>query len=144
MDVIVVLDTSVIIKWYRQEEILAKKALALRESYLLGRIAVCQPSLAACELANVLRYKSELSTRAVREAMDSFFNMGFDFVSSTRNLIDRAVPLARENDVTVYDALFAAVAESKNGYMITADRKLHDRLSSFSFVHFLASIDRFL
>jgi hypothetical protein len=30
----VVLDTSVILKWFRQEEVLADQALALRDAYL--------------------------------------------------------------------------------------------------------------
>jgi hypothetical protein len=38
MDGPVVLDTSVVIKWFRQGEVLASQALALRDAYLDGRI----------------------------------------------------------------------------------------------------------
>ena len=54
-------DTSVIIKWFRQGEILAGEALAVRAAYLEGRIQLSVPSLVAYELANVLRYKGDLT-----------------------------------------------------------------------------------
>ena len=40
----VVLDTSVVIKWFRQGEVLAGQALQLRDDYLDGRIAPCRVS----------------------------------------------------------------------------------------------------
>ena len=54
MPITTVLDTSVIIKWYRQKEILADKALIIRDSYLSGYILVSIPSLVVYELANDL------------------------------------------------------------------------------------------
>ena len=66
----VVLDTSVVIKWFRQGEVLAGQALQLRGDYLDGRIAVALPSLLAYELANVLHYKAGRSAEPVRHADD--------------------------------------------------------------------------
>ena len=73
---VVVPDTSVVIKWFRQGEILADLALALRQDYLSGAVAAVVPSLLAYELANVLRYKSDLTTEQVREAVRSLFDVG--------------------------------------------------------------------
>lgn len=53
---VVVLDTSVIVKWLRQREIQADQALALRDAYLNGQVAITVPLLVAYELANVTRY----------------------------------------------------------------------------------------
>jgi predicted nucleic acid-binding protein len=68
----VVLDTSVILKWFRQEEILADQALRLRQAYLAGQVTISVPTLLAYELANVLRYKRELTTEQVQQAVQSF------------------------------------------------------------------------
>jgi hypothetical protein len=46
-------DASVVIKWFRQGEVLAEQAVALREAYLDGQIEVTVPSLLTYELANV-------------------------------------------------------------------------------------------
>ena len=54
MDIHVVPDSSVVIKWFRQGENLAEQALALRTGYLDGRIQLSVPTLLAYELTNVL------------------------------------------------------------------------------------------
>lgn len=135
---IIVLDTSVVIKWFRQGEILAGEALALRDAYLEGQAQVTLPSLLAYELANVLRYKSDLSTAQVADAVQSLFDMGLEWVPPSPRMMRRAVAIAREFDVTVYDAAFACLAESVGSTLITADERLARRLAGLSFVRSLA------
>lgn len=135
-----VLDTSVIIKRYRQKEVLADKAHTLRDSYLSGHILVSIPSLVIYELANVLSYTNELKTEEIREALISFFNMEFDLIMMSKELIDRAILIARKYDITVYDSSFIALAESFNAFFITADKKLLENLVNFPFVCFLDQI----
>jgi predicted nucleic acid-binding protein len=52
----------------------------------------------------------------------------------------RALDIARTYDVTVYDAVFAALAESVSVTMITADQRLVQRLSALSAVCFLGDV----
>ena len=80
MDGSVVLDTSVVIKWFRQGEVLADQSLALRKAYLDGQIEITVPSLLAYELTNVLRYKGDLTTGQVQDAVQSLFDMRFVLV----------------------------------------------------------------
>lgn len=134
----IVLDTSVVIKWFRQGEILAEEALALRSAYLEGQAVVTLPSLLAYELANVLRYKTDLSTAQVEDAVQSLLDMGVEWVAPSVRLMRRAVAIAREFDVTVYDATFACLAEAVDATLITADERLARRLAGLSFVRFLA------
>lgn len=132
-----VLDTSVIIKWFRQEEILAAQALELRSSYLEGRIAIAIPSLLAYELANVLRYKADLSTSQVEEAVQSLFDLGLNWVLPSAEIMRLAVSLARKYEITVYDATFIALAELLKATFVTADRQLISKVKSLPFVHLL-------
>jgi predicted nucleic acid-binding protein len=136
----VILDTSVVIKWFRQGEVLAERALALREAYLDGQIVVTLPSLLAYELANVLRYKVDLSTQQVRAAVGSLFEMGLTWVPPSSAVLGRAVALAHAHETTVYDATFAALAESLGGAFITADERLVRRLEALALVHFLGEV----
>lgn len=136
---VVVLDTSVIIKWFRQEEVLAEQALALRDAYLKGAVVISVPSLAAYELANVLRYKSDLTTIQVQEAVWSLFEMELDWLSPSGEMMRRTVEIARLYETTVYDATFVALAEGLNVPFITADERLVRRLA-LPFVRFLGEL----
>jgi predicted nucleic acid-binding protein len=135
-----VLDTSVIVKWFRHGEVLAAQALTLRQAYLDGTINVTVPVLVAYELANVLRYKVDLSTAQVRDAVLSLFDLGWDWVAPSPSVMARAVEIARAYEVTVYDAAFAALAESSSAVLFTADGRLVRRLSALPFVHFLGQV----
>jgi predicted nucleic acid-binding protein len=137
----VVLDTSVVIKWFRQGEMLAGPSLALRDAYLDGQIAVSAPSLLAYELANVLRYKDDLTPDQVQEAVQSLFDMGLELIPPLSSVMRRAVEIAHACDTTVYDATFAALAESLNATFITADEKLVRKLGALPGVRFLGDID---
>jgi predicted nucleic acid-binding protein len=137
MDGPVVLDTSVVIKWFRQGEVFAGQALVLRDAYLDGRIVVLVPSLLAYELANVLRYKGDLTTEQVQEAVQSLFDMGLEWVLPSGTAMRRAVEIARAYETTVYDAAFAALAESLDATFVTADERLVRRLEALPFVRLL-------
>jgi predicted nucleic acid-binding protein len=135
-----VLDTSVILKWFRQGEVLATAALALRDQYLGGQVTISVPSLLAYELANVLRYKNELTTEQIQQAVRSLFDMGITLWSPDAALIRRAVSISRSHDTTVYDAAFVALAEALPAEFITADERLIRRLQGFSYAHFLGDV----
>lgn len=137
---IVTLDTSVVIKWYRQQEILAEKALDLRQSYLRGHILVVLPWLTAYELANVLRYKSNLTTMQVQEAVQSLYDMGLGWADPSSVVLQRAIGIACQFDTTVYDAIFAAHAEELGANFITADERLAHQLDSLPHVRFLGDL----
>ena len=137
MDGPVVLDTSVVVKWYRQGEVLADHALAVRDAYLVGQITVSVPSLLAYELANVLRHKRDRSTAHVQEAVQSVLDMRFEWVLPSTAVLLRAVEITRVFDATVYDSVFAALAESASATFVTADGRLCRRLASLGHVRFL-------
>ena len=141
MDGSVVLDTSVVLKWFRQEEVLADPALALRAAYLDGRLLVVVPSLVAYELANVLRYKEDLSIDQVQRAVQSLFDMGLEWVSPSGTVVGRAVEIGRGYETTVYDAAFAALAESLSSTFVTADKRLAHCLEPLAFVRFLGAME---
>ncbi|MCL7454785.1 MAG: type II toxin-antitoxin system VapC family toxin [Anaerolineae bacterium] len=140
MDTRVVPDSSVVIKWFRQGENLAEQALALRAGYLDGRIQLSVPTLLAYELTNVLRYKEDLTTVQVEEAVQSLYDMGLVWVVPSATMMRRAAVMARESEATVYDATFAALAESLQATFVTADERLVRRLAAWPFVCFLGDV----
>lgn len=135
-----VLDTSVVLKWIRQEEILAEPALDILSGYLEGRIRVIVPTLLIYEVANVLRYKAELTTTHLEMVVQSLFDLGLEWVVAAPGITQRAVSLARVYDTSVYDAVFAAVADNAGATLVTADARLVQRLAGLSYVVFLGEI----
>jgi predicted nucleic acid-binding protein len=136
-----VLDTSVLIKWFRQGEVLAEQALALRVAYLTGRITIMLPSLLAYELANVLRYKKDLSTEQVQAAVRSLFDMQMIWMLPSAEVMEQAIEIARTHETTVYDATFAALAGALGATLVTADERLARKLGLLPFVRFLGELD---
>jgi len=137
---LVILDTSVIIKWYRQGELLADRALALRDAFLDGRVMLTVPSLVAYELSNVLRFKRDLATEDVQAAVESLYRMGLEWIPPSSAAICRAVELARACETTVYDATFAALGETLNATFVTADGRLARQLAGSPYVRFLGDV----
>ena len=137
MDRSLVLDTSVVIKWFRQGEVWADQALALRQAYLDGQVTIAVPSLLAYELANVLHYKADLTATQVQDAVTSLFDMGWEWILPSAAVMRRAVEIARGHGTTVYDAAFAALAEASTATLITADERLACCLAPLPFVRFL-------
>lgn len=58
----VVPDSSVVIKWFSDEDA-TDKALAIREGYINGKIEIVVPDLLLYEIANALRYNKSLETK---------------------------------------------------------------------------------
>ena len=61
-------------------------------------------------------------------------------VSPLSVVMRRAVEIAYTYETTVYDAAFAALAESLNATFITADERVTRRLESLPFVCFLGDV----
>jgi len=59
------------------------------------------------------------------------------FVPVSIVLVKRAVTLASDYDVAVYDAAFVALAEEMGASFITADQKLVRRMKKLPYVHSL-------
>ena len=120
---------------------MADPALALRAAYLDGRLLVVVPSLVAYELANVLRYTEDLSIDQVQQAVQSLFDMGLEWVSPSGTMMRRAVEIGRVYETTVYDAAFAALAESLSSTFVTADKRLARCLEPLAVVRFLGDME---
>jgi predicted nucleic acid-binding protein len=135
-----VLDSSVVLKWFFQDEILGDRALKLRDAFLEGRARIIAPPLLVYEVANVFRYKTAMTNVQIEKSLVSLLSMPFDWVAPTAPVMYRAVVIARDYNTSVYDAGFAAAAEVTDADLITADERLVRRLASLPYVMFLGDM----
>jgi predicted nucleic acid-binding protein len=96
----IVLDASVVIKWFSEEEY-TEKALELRERIRYGEEQVIEPDLLLYELANALKHITHFEVQDVCDALTSIFDMNLDIVTPLPEIIDVAIKLAFEHAITV-------------------------------------------
>jgi len=130
-----VLDSSVVIKWFRAGESLRAHALTLQAAYLDGLLDLALPDLLFHEVATALCHKPDLSADDVCNAVQSLYDMDMAIIRTDPGISRQAVHLARQYAVTVYDAVFLACAQHVTGTLVTADdiffRKLRGHPSVF-------------
>jgi predicted nucleic acid-binding protein len=123
----VVVDASVVVKWFVEEEG-SEEALGIRDGYIEEEFEIAAPELLLFEVMNSLRYKGLFTVsemKGITEALEAF---SFDLYPLKGDCARRAVEIADENDITIYDASYIALAEIERAEFYTADDKLLDRL----------------
>jgi len=126
-----VIDTSVAVKWFSKVEDDTENALQLRKKMLDGICSITVPDLLIYELANALKHNPKFSSRDVKVALDSIFNMGIEIREAEGLVIAQAIDIALRLNVTVYDACFMALSRMEKMPFITADYKFIERVKSF-------------
>ncbi len=132
-----VVDASVILKWFSQDKGASlKKALQLREDLKSRRIDVFSPDLLIYEITNVLRYKKILTDDLILKAIDSI--VGLDILTPVnQRIMENALKLARTHKITVYDSTYLSFSRYCGCYLITADKKFHQKLKNVPGILFI-------
>ena len=123
---IIVLDTSAIIRLYVPDGPLPDGLEGHITSAWRGETALFAPELALAEVAQVLWKKEQaghLNSSEVDEILFSILELPIETVGHY-DLLPDAMLLARRHNLTIYDALFLALARKKRAPLITADQRL--------------------
>lgn len=119
-----VVDSSVAIKWLKpQDEMHVNEARALLEEHKDGRALLVAPSLLLLEVMNALR-SHQATAEQMNRAVDLLLGLHIELVEPDAELLKTATGIAVGHSLTVYDALFAALAASRGCELVTADKKL--------------------
>lgn len=134
-----VLDASVIIKWYSEEEF-SDKALEIRDNFFKGKYELALPDLAIYEVSNALRFNPNFNEEDVIEAVDSLFDIGISIIVPTSKVVKSSVDIAFKHNITVYDAYYVALANEIGFTLVTADSKLHQKIKNMKFIRHISEI----
>jgi predicted nucleic acid-binding protein len=135
--VLLVLDTSIVLKWYKEEEY-TEIALKIKKDFVEGLNEIIVPDLVLYEMANVLRFTDGFNERLIKKSLESFIDLGVDIVIPTIEMISLATKLSYKYKITVYDAIFIALSKIINGIFVTADKKLYEKVKELKFVKFIS------
>jgi len=123
-----VLDASAVAKWFVEEDE-SREMRWIRDLYLKGAVTIYVPSLLFTELANALKRVEGLDSTDVINAVKALRNLRLKVVSDLE-VLDKAIEVAFSHDITVYDAVYVALAEATGSKLVTYDKELLNKFST--------------
>lgn len=119
-----VVDSSVVHKWLSAlGERHVDEAMDLLHRHVAGKVTLVAPSLMPTEVANGLRWKPTLAASDVTALMEYLDTLDVALFDVTYERLAVATELAYRHKLTVYDALFLALAEELDCPLVTADKR---------------------
>lgn len=126
-----VVDSSVIVKWFaKQDEADRPQALFIRKRFLSHQLNLIVPDLVFYEIINVLKTKKEVEGQDAKETIKFLFAHPFYTVWPSQALFLSALKIAYDHELTIYDAIYVALAQGVACSLITADKKLQSKCKS--------------
>ncbi len=123
-----IVDASVVAKWFLKGEEWEEKALKLKELYEEGEIGLKAPSLVLYEVGNVIWKRrdmpSELAEKFVEKITEYLEKI---IVELKPNIARKAIRIAKKENITFYDAIYIALSDMENELLVTADKKLYNK-----------------
>ena len=133
-----VVDASVACKWFAEET-----GSAAAEKLLAGDDALLAPDLIVPEVCSVLWKKQrngEMESQQAAAAIEELPGFLDDMTTGTR-LAARALVIAESLDHPVYDCFYLALAELRDAPLVTADRRLLNRLAGTPWARHVQDIE---
>jgi len=137
----IVIDASVAAKWFIPEED-SEKALEIMRRYSDGRIDLYAPDLIIYEVANVLRYRPDVTVETLIGSIESLIKLQINLIPPSTEIMSEAAAKARALDLSIYDACYTVTADALATNLVTADMKLYEKCRDTKTVFFLKNLGR--
>ena len=121
-----ILDASILAKTFVKEKD-SDNAMKYIDGYLRGEYKIIISDLTIWEVLNALKYHGEFPNDELPRVGEALYYYGFEVIEINLEFILKAIKIALDNDITVYDATYLALTEIYDGELVTADKKLYDR-----------------
>jgi predicted nucleic acid-binding protein len=124
---IIVIDSSVIIKIIASEAD-SDAAVKIFDNLEKNKTKIILPNIVFLEILNALFFgQSKLNSVEIEKAINHLFNFNLEIVQVEKDIIAQTTKIMCDFKITSYDALFVALAASRNCVLLTADRKHHKK-----------------
>lgn len=134
----IVLDSSVALKWIFADEAGAEQAERVRADHISGNNEIAVPFLFFYEIANVLATKVKLSAEEALEAFELISAFELNVHELDNFEFTEAMTLAMNHQVSVYDASYHVLAARLGCHFLTADRKFWEKVKGLGVAELLA------
>src|SRR3989338_545149 len=135
----IIIDSSVIFKWFNATEEFHLQAKALLKQHLLKNNEILIPTLLLYEITNAWATKTKLDEKDIKDKLKRLEKYSLKMIPINFTLLKTAAGFSKKYRVSVYDATYAVIAEEKKCDLITADDKFADKIN-LQFVKKLSTI----
>ncbi len=125
----IVIDASVVNKFFLPHEDGRDKALAILRNHIQKKDSIIVPDLLFYEVANTLVTKTEIPKEQIAISLAKFDKLKLNIFHPTIEHIKKAASFAKQYHVSVYDAIYAILALEKKCLLVTADKKFITQVS---------------
>jgi len=119
-----VVDASVVVKWFLTGEEDTNQAFLVRDDFVAGDVVLHAPAELPYEVLNALRYSALCPEERCLQAQVVLEGYGLTYHPLEGGVARRAIHIAYGDDLSVYDASYLALARELGIPLITADRQL--------------------
>ena len=132
---ITIIDTSVAVKWFLEEEG-NDQALRVLDAVKSSPRLFAVPELFFNEMLSVLcRLLKE--AKIIKDYVGALEDLGLARLGNGQDTLDLAVDFAKEFQISGYDAIYAANAKLVGGTWLTADKTAHRKIKQLKNSSFL-------
>ena len=124
-----VIDSSVVVKWFI-EELDSDKAILLRDKFIEGDVELYAPQLLYFEVLNALKYSQLFETSELNNAGESLENYGLKVITIKNELRKHMIKVALNYELSIYDASYLGLSIGLDKLFCTADEKIIKKLPS--------------
>ncbi|MDY6988982.1 MAG: type II toxin-antitoxin system VapC family toxin [Thermodesulfobacteriota bacterium] len=123
-----ILDASVVLKWYLPDEESGPQAMDILEQYVAGDLALLAPDILPYEVFDALvvaERMCRIGDAVTQKAFHAFLELEIQLLDPFRDY-DHVLSLARSFQRSVYDASYLSLAEKNRLHYVTADKRLYN------------------
>jgi len=121
---VLVVDTSVIVKWLNQDnEGNIKQADKIMKDVEAGRVSIVAPELARYEVGNVLLSAKHLTIQQASIVLNQLYKIPITYIEDSFMNANVTFEIASEAKITYYDASFMALARQYAATLVTDNIK---------------------
>ena len=128
-----VIDASVVVKWFTTFEEDSERAIKLLNEHIEGKSRLVSSTLVLYEVCNALRYNPNFGKEDVSSAAINLLKLELELVGFSE-AFESAVELAFSHGITIYDAVYIAISQTRHTPVITADYNLVARIKDIPLV----------
>ncbi len=124
----VVMDASVVLKWYLSDEGDSPAALDLLNRYISGELEIMAPALLQYEVINglmVARKSGRIPEEIILSAIEAFVKLELRLLGLSDHY-SRILYYCKTYRRSAYDASYLALAEAEQIPFVTADERLYN------------------
>lgn len=132
---VLIIDSSVIVKWLHQEdEQHIDQADAIMEEARRNQVELFAPELAKYEVGNALLVKKKLSSQQAKTPLASLYSLPIQFIDEIEDIANETYKIAHKAKITYYDASFLSLAKQYGATLVTDNIKHQGKDSSIKVV----------